>query len=263
MAKVVLITGSNSGIGKALAQTYYQQGWRVGCVARSKEKLENTITEIKENFPRSSGELLPLIADVSDWKASKKAVDKLLKEWGELHVVICNAGISMRANAADTSLDVFHKLMDVNFFGVVHFFKACIDELRKTRGSFVAISSMQGLFSTQLRSGYAAAKHAVQGFMDSVRIEEKNVHVLTVSPGFVKTNVAVNALLADGTQKGSSDKAIESGLDPNVVAKKIAVAIRKRKRDLYPAGFKEKFALFLSKVSPKLLDKILRSVSVT
>ena len=123
---------------------------------------------------------------------------------------------------------------------------------------------MLGLYSTQFRSGYAAAKHAAQGWIDSVRIECVNdgIHFLTVSPGFVNTDVSRNALTAEGSLHGQKDAKVASGLAPETVARDILRAIQKRQRDIFPAGFQEKLALVLSKFAPGLLDKILAKSEV-
>lgn len=263
LSKNIIVTGAGSGIGRALAEELFHRGANVMMLGRNKESLEKARHEIMSGAGASEGTLLTRICDVSSFKDCEKAAEAAIREFGDLDIVINNAGVSMRGIACASSLDVFQTLTEINYYGVLHFYKATCSVLRESRGSFVAISSMQGRYSTQYRSGYAAAKHAVQGFMDSVRIEEPDMHVLTVSPGFVRTNVAHNALTADGSKKGESDPAIESGLEPEVVARKILKAIQGKKRDAYPAGLKEKTALLLSRLSPRLLDFVLRRVSVT
>ena len=155
--------------------------------------------------------------------------------------------------------------MEVNFYSMVYFYKYAHKHLVASKGHLVGVSSMMGLYSTQLRSGYAASKHALQGFLDSVRLEvaDEGVHVMTCSPGFVKTNISVNALDAGGKSTGQMDDAIAAGLDPAEVAESILNGIKHRKRDVYPAGLKEKTALLLSRLSPGMLDQVLLRTKVT
>ena len=154
--------------------------------------------------------------------------------------------------------------MDVNFFSMVYLYKHGLAHIRERKGHIVAVSSMMGKYSTQYRSGYAASKHALVGFMDSIRLElmADEVHVMTSIPGFVQTNVSLNALSADGSPHGTMDRTTGAGLAPDRVAHDILRGIEKRKREVISSQFKERFALFLSKWAPGLLDRILLKADV-
>jgi short-subunit dehydrogenase len=149
--------------------------------------------------------------------------------------------------------------LKINFFSMVRLHKLCMPHLAQTKGHLVAVSSMMGRFSTQQRSGYTASKHALQGFMDSVRLEvtQDGVHVMVVSPGFVRTEGSVSALTADGTPYGKMDAALAAGRAPEDVAEGTLAAIEERRRDYFPAGPRERFGFWLSRHAPSTLDRIL------
>lgn len=260
--KNFLITGASSGIGKSIADALLDQGAHVALMARRKEKLE-ALRDARDGAERSRVLITP--GDVSNEGDCNNAVETATKTFGSLHGVIHNAGISQRSLAAETDAKVFREIIEVDYLSAVYLYRASFPALRSTRGHFVGISSMQGLFSTQYRSGYAAAKHALQGFLDSIRLEEDEfgVHVMTVSPGFVQTDISLHARSADGSAHGVMDERIANGLLPEDVAHQILAGIAGRKRDVFPSGRLEKFALFLSKWWPTRLDKMLLKSKVT
>lgn len=197
--------------------------------------------------------------DVTREEDCKAAIDLAVSNIGKLDGIIHSAGVSMRAMAAETDIQVYRDIMEVNFFSMLYFFKHGQEHVIKTKGHIAAVSSMMGRYSTQERSGYNASKHALQGYMDSVRLEimEKGVHVMVISPGFVQTDVSLNALAADGSPYGKMDAALAGGLSPEQTAEIILDGIEDRKRDVFPAGLKERLGLFLSKWAPSTLDRIL------
>jgi len=258
--KSFLVTGASGGIGRAVALELGKAGANVLLMARREDALEAT------RAAASQPDLSRIFAgDVTRPEHCAGAIDACVREFSGLDGLIQNAGVSQRSLAEETDPEVYRRLMDVNFMSMVNFYRPAIAELKKTRGHLVGVSSVQGIFSTQMRSGYAAAKHALQGFLDSVRIElrDAGVHVMTVSPGFVQTDISKNALGAGGQTHGKVDAATAAGLAPEHVARAILNGLRKRKRDVIPAGFKERFAVFLSARAPGLLDRILANSDVT
>lgn len=258
--KVFLVTGASSGIGRALASELEKEGAFVGVIARRKEALK----ELK--LSASHPERISVFqADVMSESELKKVVEEFRKKFKRIDGFIHNAGISMRGTAAETEVKIFRSIMDTNYFPLVLLYRLLESDLRQSEGHVVAISSIQGKFATQLRSGYAASKHAMQGFMDSIRLEnaKTGIHVLTVCPGFVKTEISVKALEGNGTPHGIMDEGQKNGLAPELVAKKILKGIEKRKREIIPSKLKEKFGYFLSRISPKTLDKILVKVRIS
>ncbi len=257
--KVFLVTGASSGIGRALSLEFLSRGAVVAGMARSKDRLHT----LEKEYGKERCIALP--GDVSIEADCKRAVSETIKRAGRLDGLVHNAGVTMRGLAADTNTNVFKQLMGTNYFSMVYLFQACLPEIIKSKGHIAAVSSMMGRFSTQYRSGYAASKHGLQGFLNSIRLElaSSGVHVMTVTPGFVKTDISLNAFAADGSKHNKMDNATESGLEPEEAARIILKGLENRKRDVYPAKFKERFALFLSRVSPSLLDRILLKSDVT
>ena len=255
--KVFLVTGASGGIGRALAVALAKKGAHVLAMARTQEKLIALREEIGEGIH-------PFKGDVTQEKDCEDAVQAALGITGQFHGLIHNAGISMRGVALDSKKEVFRDLMEVNFFSMLNLYHPSIEHLRKTQGHLVAVSSVMGRYATQERSGYCASKHALQGFMDSVRLEnlEQGIHTMVVSPGFVNTDIARNALGPDGKPLGKDGNATLAGLHANDVAETILKGLQKRKRDLYPAGFKEKLGLFFSKHAPGFLDKMLLKMAI-
>ncbi|TGK02932.1 SDR family oxidoreductase [Leptospira langatensis] len=258
--KVFLVTGASSGIGKALAIALEKEGAFVGVVARRKDALK----ELKSSAGNPD-RIMVLQADVTSESELKKIVEEFKKKFKRIDGFIHNAGITMRALASETEVKVFRTIMDTNYFPLVILYRLLEEDLRQSEGHVIAISSVQGKFATQYRSGYAASKHAVQAFMDSIRLEnsKSGIHVMTVSPGFVKTDISVKALSGDGSPHGIMDEGQKKGLAPEKIARSVLKGMEKKKREIYPSRLKEKLGLFLSRFSPKTLDRFLLKSRVT
>jgi short-subunit dehydrogenase len=135
--------------------------------------------------------------------------------------------------------------------------------LTRGQGAFMVVSSMVGKYSTPMRSAYSATKHALHGFFDALRAENKNIHVCIVCPGFIRTNVSINALTATGAKQGSMDNAQANGLSAAHCAKKMREALEKDEYEIYVAGAKEKFGLFMSRFFPASFRKLIKRMKVT
>jgi len=137
--------------------------------------------------------------------------------------------------------------------------------IAKNSGHFVTTTSIVGKIGTPLRSSYAASKHALHGFFDSLRAEvfDQNIAVTLVCPGFVSTNISINALTGDGTAQQKMDAATQNGIAPAHFAKLMVKAIKNKKEEVYIAGFKEKLAVFVKRMYPKLLSIMIRKLRVT
>jgi short-subunit dehydrogenase len=165
----------------------------------------------------------------------------------------------------ETSHEVEQRLMNVNFWGTVILSKAILPHFIKNgEGSLIVVSSLVGKFGTRFRSAYAASKHALHGYFDSLRIElaDQNVHIMLACPGFIKTQVTINALTANGSAQGTMDSAQENGMSPEVFATKLIKAINARKEEVYIGG-KETFGVLLKRFVPRLFSKIIRKAKVT
>lgn len=252
MQKVAIITGGSSGIGKALVLKYAKEGYAVSFTGRNEERMKEVIEELND-APH-----LALSLDASSEKDNKELIDQTMDKFGRIDVLVCNAGISMRALFEDTDLEVFKKLMDINFYGAVYATKYALPYLLHSEGMIIAISSINGWRSTPARSAYSASKFAMQGFYESLRTEimTRGVHVLVVCPGFTSSNIRNAALTADGTAQGESPRDEKKMMSCEEVADRTYQAAKKRKRDLILTR-EGKLAVFLNKIIPSRLDKMI------
>ena len=251
--KVVVITGASSGIGEAMAREYAKAGAKVVLGARQAEKLEALCQEIKA----TGGKAEWVATDVTKQEDCKALIDKAVEAFGGIDVMICNAGISMRALFDDLDLSVLHRLMDVNFWGTVYCTKYALPYLQKSKGSLVGISSVAGIHGLPGRTGYSASKFAMTGFLETIRVEnlKKGLHVMIACPGFTASNVRFSALTADGTQQGSTPREEGKMMTPEKVAHIVARGIKHRKR-LCLMEAEGRATHFVKKFAPALVDKL-------
>ena len=252
-SKVVVITGASSGIGEAMAKLYAQMGAKVVLGARSEEKLK----QLTEQIISAGGQATYSVTDVTVAEECKRLIDKAVDTFGGIDVLICNAGISMRAIFDDVDLSVLHRLMDVNFWGTVYCSKYALPYLQQSKGSLVGISSVAGLHGLPGRTGYSASKYAMTGLLETIRIEnlKKGLHVMVACPGFTASNVRFSALVADGSQQGSTPREEGKMMTAEQVARIVARGIAKRKR-LCLMEAEGRATHFVKKFAPSLLDKI-------
>ena len=258
--KIVWITGASSGIGEALAYALSEQGCKLILSSRKRDDLEKV--QKKCAHPENV-RVVPL--DVSDFVAVPEKTIAAQAAFGSIDVLINNAGISQRSLILDTDLEVYKRIMDVDFFGAVALSKAVLPHfVERKKGHFVTISSLMGKFSSPQRSGYCAAKHALHGFFDALRMEheEDNIGVTMVCPGFVRTNVAKNALKGDGSPKNEQSESIANGIPVAVAAQKIIRAVERDKLEVY-MGQKEVFGVYLKRFFPTLLHRVVSKRKVT
>lgn len=251
--KVVIITGASSGIGKATALHFAKKSARLAIAARSIEKLEQTAQDIRA----LGAAVISIQCDVSKEEDCQQLVDKTVAEFGQLDVLINNAGISMRALFNDTELSVIKNVMDINFWGTVYCTKFALPHLLKSRGSVAGISSIAGYVGLPARTGYSASKYAMHGFLEALRTEnlENNLHVLIACPGFTASNIRNTALTADGSSQGESPRKEEKMMSAEAVAAYLYDSISKRKQRL-TLTTEGKLAVFFSKWLPKVLQKM-------
>jgi len=255
--KVVWITGASSGIGEALAYLFNENQDKIIISARNIAALEKVKNNCK--IPENC-HILPL--DISDFKELPEKATQAFKAFGTIDILINNAGVSQRSLIVATEFEVYQKLMEVNYLGTVALTKLVLPYfIQQQKGQFVTVTSLMGKFASPYRSGYCGAKHALHGFFDALRMEHEKdgLKVTLICPGFVQTNVAKNALTADGSAQKSEDKATENGLPVAVFAQKMKKAIENQKFEVY-IGQKEVFAVYLKRFFPKLLHRmVLRS----
>jgi len=260
--KVVLITGASSGIGEALVKEFAQHHCHLILVSRNQEKLKQIIQEI--SYPSNQFLIAPF--DLTKYKELPTLVQKIVQKYPKIDVIINNAGVTQRSLAKETTIETTEKLFALDFFSPIYLTQHLLPYLNEP-ANITVISSVAGKLGSPYRSTYAAAKHALHGYFDSLRAElhkeNKKIQVLIVCPGFVKTNISLNALKGDGSTHNQLDEGIQKGLDPQYVAKKILDAIQHEREEILVAGFKESFAVFLKRFFPKVLSKILVKAKVT
>lgn len=251
--RVIVITGASSGIGAAMARKYASRGAMVVLGARSTEKL----AALAEEICAAGGRAAWCAADVVKPEDCEKLVETAVRAFGGVDVLVCNAGLSMRALFEDVDLSVLHRLMDVNFWGTVNCCKAALPHLLRSKGSIVGISSVAGLHGLPGRTGYSASKYAMTGFLETLRIEnlKKGLHVMIACPGFTTSNVRFSALTADGTQQGATPRNEAKMMTPEEVARFVERGILRRKR-LCLMDNEGRATHFVKKIAPAFLDRM-------
>jgi NADP-dependent 3-hydroxy acid dehydrogenase YdfG len=250
--KVTVITGASSGIGRAIAIDLAGRGAKVVLGARREEQL----IEVTETIKKAGGNVIYCVMDVTKKNLCEKLIDTAVAEYGGIDILVCNAGISMRANFSEVNIEVLHRLMDVNFWGTVYCVKYALPYLIQSKGSIVGISSIAGIHGLPGRTGYSASKFAVTGFLETVRIEnlKNKLHVMIAIPGFTASNIRYTALTADGSQQGDTPRDEEKMRSPESVAKYIAYGIKRKKH--YLLLDMEGMAIsFVKKITTSFLDK--------
>jgi len=251
--KVIIITGASSGIGKALAYKYAESGSKVVLGARNELKLKEIVADIVSK----GGDAVWATTDVSKEDECKNLIDTAVESYGKIDVLINNAGISMRALFADVKLEVLKQLMDVNFWGAVYCTKYALPYLLESKGSVVGVSSIAGLKGLPARTGYSASKFAMNGFMETLRIEnlKTGLHVLMAFPGFTASNIRNTALAADGSMQGESPRDEGEMMSAEEVANHIYKAVKKRKNKIILTT-QGKLTFLLNKFFPDWMDKM-------
>lgn len=241
---------------------FAQTGAKLVLSARRAEELQRVAAAT--GLPVDSVFVLPL--DLTDADTLPPKVAQAIARWGRVDVIVHNGGVSQRSLARDTLLEVDRRIMETNYFGTMALTKALLPHfLQRKSGHFVVISSVMGKFGAPLRSGYCASKHALHGFFDSVRAEHwrENVLVTLVCPGYVHTQVSVNALTGTGAPQNVMDEATAKGIAPAECARRIVLATSEGQREVAIAGPKETVGLLLKRLWPGLLARLLRTMKTT
>ncbi len=251
--KVVVITGGSEGIGRALVELFLSKGAKVATCGRNSDKLYQLQ---KQNTGKP---LLTHSADVSVEQDCNSFINLVLAQYQTIDLLINNAGLSMRAEFQEVSMDTMRRLMDTNFWGAVYCTKFALPSILKSKGSIVSISSIAGFRGLPGRSGYSASKYALNGWMEALRTEllETGVNVLWVCPGFTSSNIRNVALDKTGLPQGESPLDEKKLMPADLCADYIYQAIQKRKRTLV-LTFQGKETVWINKLFPSLADKLVR-----
>ena len=254
--EVIVITGASSGIGRALAEELAAQGPKLVLAARNVERLEAAADACR----RRGAEAIAVPTDVTSQAQCAALIEAAIARFGRLDVLVNNAGRAMWARfdqLADAS--VIEDLMRVNFLGGVYCTHAALEHLKQSRGLIVALASISGLTGVPLLSGYAASKHAIIGFFESLRIElaESGVGVTIAAPDFVQSEILERATGKDGLPLDHSPLEQSKLMTAEACARRIVRAMAGRRRLVFTSQ-RSAFARWGKLLAPKLVDRISR-----
>jgi dehydrogenase/reductase SDR family protein 7B len=257
--KVIWITGASSGIGEALVYQLSKSGAKIILSSRREDEL----IRVKKNANLSDENSLIITLDLSHTADAKIWINEIISKFGKIDMLINNGGQSQRSTVIDTDSEIERKLFEINYFSAVNLSKAVLPfMLKQKQGKIIVISSIAGKFGFYLRSSYSAAKHALHGYFESLRLELENqgVSVLMVCPGKIKTNVSLNALSTGGKEHNQMDPSHENAMSAEECAKQIISAIITNKEEVFIGG-KELLIVKIKRFFPKLFGEIVRKQS--
>jgi short-subunit dehydrogenase len=253
----IWITGASSGIGEALAVAFHRAGAKLILSARREDELKRV-----QGLCGGEANTRILPMDVTHAEELPGKAREALGMFGGIDILVLNAGVSQRSLVKDTSMAVYRSIMETNFFGPVGLAQALLPSMLENKsGHIVVISSLVGKFSTPLRSGYSASKHSLHGFFDALRAEvaRQGIQVTLVCPGFIQTNVSLNALKGDGTRHGKMDAGTAKGMPADICAAKILKGIARHKKEFYVGGW-DKYSVYLKRFFPGLFARMIARV---
>ncbi|XP_033907803.3 dehydrogenase/reductase SDR family member 7B isoform X2 [Acipenser ruthenus] len=261
---VVVVTGASSGLGRECAKVFHAAGARLVLCGRDKERLQDLVKELtgaadsqRKTYPPSM-----VTFDLSDTEAVASAAVEVLQCFGHVDILINNAGISYRGTILETDVQVHKQVMDMNYFGAVALTKALLPSMVQRRSGHIAVvSSVQGKIAIPFRSAYAASKHATQAFFDCLRaeVEQFGIEVSVFSPGYIRTNLSVNAVTGNGSKYSVLDKNTAEGRDPHDIAMVMLNCVSRKKKDVLLAGVFPTLAVYFRTLCPSLFFFIMAS----
>ena len=253
-SKIIWITGASSGIGAALALHWASAGIQLVLSGRNREQLEM----VAEKCQDKGAATRIIVFDLTVPEEVADAVVSFQTEYPRLDILVNNGGISQRSMLIDTPVEVARRIMEVDFWGHVELTRQLLPFMMKTGGcNLVVISSLTGLFGFPMRSAYSAAKHALHGFFETLRLEhfKDHIYVTMVCPGMIRTNISLHALTASGSEHGLMDKGQENGVSAEKCAEIIAKAVQKNRNEVI-IGKKDVIMPYLKRYVPWLFYKI-------
>ena len=252
--KVVVVTGAASGIGAAICDRFGQEGASVILLDMNEAGVFAAADRLRADGVDAQG----YRGDVTDENECADVIAQIIAQHGGIDVLVNNAGITQRSAFVDTDINVYRRVMDVNFFGSLHCTKAAIDSLSERRGMIIVMESLAGVAPLLGRTGYCASKHALHGFFTTLRTEirDSGVHVMIVCPGFVETNLQTRALGGDGQVTTHPQSVVGKPTSAARVAADIYDGALKRKQLLVitPVG---KLSYWINRLAPRLYEHIM------
>ncbi|MFK7948622.1 MAG: SDR family oxidoreductase [Saprospiraceae bacterium] len=251
--KVVIITGSSMGIGKALANDFGQRGAKVVLNGRNPERLEKRHQEMQD----SGFESIAISGDVSKVEDCKALINNTIKAFGKIDVLINNAGLSTEGTVEDLSLEVVQKIMEVNYLGAHYLTHLALPYLKKTHGSILFSGSNAGTHGLPKHSVYSASKMALTALTESLRIElqDDEVHVGIAYIGFTENDPNKTIFGIDGKIIAQPSRSNFKTQSPQIVASQMIKMIEKRtyKKVFTPIG---KLNTFMARFAPFVIRKV-------
>jgi dehydrogenase/reductase SDR family protein 7B len=257
--KVIWITGASSGIGEALVHEFAKSGARLILSARRENELKRVAAETK--LPEL--DLLVLPFDLDNTSNASALAAQVINKFGRIDVLINNGGMSQRSEALDTKESIERHLMEVNYFSAVNLSKAVLPYMKRQKsGQLVVVSSIAGKFGFYLRSSYSAAKHALHGYFESLRLEteKSGIRIMLVCPGKIKTAVSLNAVTSSGASHNTMDESHKEAMSAEDCAKKIISGLSAGKEEIFVGG-KELLIVKIKRFFPSLFGKLIRKQS--
>lgn len=252
----VIVSGAGGGLGRAIALRFARGGARLALLDRDAAGLAECAAEVRA----LNAGALALTCDVTDSAACADAIRSAAGHFGGVDVLVNNAGITHRSAFAATDPEVIRRVIEVNFFGALNLTHHALPHLLLRRGAIVAISSVAGFAPLIARTGYAASKHALHGFFESLRSEVRpqGVDVTLVCPSFIATGIDRHALGPDGQPARHAQVVVGRRLTPASVADCIHAGVERRRRLLLIGGTARQ-AWWLSRLSPSLYERLMAS----
>ncbi|MCI4670193.1 MAG: SDR family oxidoreductase [Bacteroidia bacterium] len=251
--KVVLITGSSMGIGKAMASHFAMRGAKVAINARNAEKLGRTAKELRqEGF-----EILEVPADVSVWEQVEGMITSVVTHFGQLDILINNAGIATRGSVENVSPEVFQKMVNVNILGSVFPSKAAMPYISKQSGSIIFVSSIAAFYGLPYNGIYSSTKKALTAFSESLRLEtkEKGIHVGIAYVSFTENDPQKIILDSDGNRIYLENRKGIKKQSPETVSSIISNMVLMR-RNSVSLSFMGKALNFIHRIFPGIIKMI-------
>lgn len=259
--KLVWITGASSGIGKEIALQLAHEGAKLILSSHNATELQEVATECRKHTPFCE----EVVFDLSKPEEVEKTATHVIGTFGTLFCLINNGGISQRSLAADTPIEITRRIMEIDFFSYVILTKAAIPGMIANREGYIAAtSSISGKFGFPQRSAYCAAKHAIQGYFETLRAELKphNISVTVLYPGRIRTNISLHAINNKGVEHGKMDPGQANGLPAEICAKRYIKAIKKRKAEKL-IGRIELLPVYIKRFFPTLFFRIVTKINPT
>ena len=252
--KIAVVTGAASGIGAAISKTLAAKGAKIGMI----DIDETAVNAAAADLVAGGMDAVGIYCDVARDAECEAAIRSVTAHYGGIDILVNNAGITQRSAFVDTGVDVFRRVMDVNFFGSLHCTKHAISNLIARKGSIVIIESLAGVTPLLGRTGYSASKHALHGLFTSLRAEliGSGVHIMIVCPGFVQTHLQARALGGDGRVTRHPQSTVGKQDSPERVADAVYQGLIKKKKLLVlsPVG---KLAYWMSRLAPHFYERLM------